>query len=236
MSSVTTFLDDRSAELREHVELIGELEQRSLGGTRSDQALRFQQKQLLILRSGLMVHIYNVVEAVMTRALEELEIEIAKHEPRAYGDKLFKEWIKSSAQPYDGVGPEKLLQRIEAIGLHLIGRNDGCPLTIRRSSGNWDDRSIARVSSDLGIRLKLDADLRKLACGHYVDDISRLGFVRKRRNELAHGVLTFEEGTRDRTFDDLRELVDVISKYLGVVVDCFQTFVVSCQYLAHKQQ
>ena len=69
-----------------------------------------------------------------------------------------------------------------------------------------------------------------------MDDISRLGFVRKRRNELAHGVLTFEEGTRDRTFDDLRELVDVISKYLGVVVDCFQMFLVSCQYLAHKQQ
>ena len=232
MSAVRTYLDERREELQAHATIIHRLEDASLGSNRARIPIDVPQKHLSILRSGLMVHLYNVVEAVMTRLLEELGTEVAKHHPSTYADKMLREWVKSSTRPSDGAGPERLLQRIEEIARQLIQRSNANPLEIRRGSGNWDDKSILRVSSDLGVDLNLDEELRRRACGKYVDEISRLGFVRKRRNELAHGVLTFEEGARDRTCAELQDLVDVVSDYLIRVVDCFEAFLDACRFLA----
>ena len=235
MSPVRAYLDERRAELVDHSTLIRRLEEISLGPRPAGIAVSVRQNQLSILRSGLMVHLYNVVEAIMSRLLEELANEIAKHPPSTYADKVLSAWVQSSTRPYDGAGPEKLLERIEEVARQLIGRSDSTPVEIKRSAGNWDDRSISRVSGNLGVELTLDGELRRRACGHYVDDISRLGFVRKRRNELAHGVLTFEEGARDRTCAELEDLVAVVSDYLERVVECFETFLEACRFLTPSQ-
>jgi len=235
MSTVRIFLNERRTELSDHASLIRKIEEANLKRNQRPHTVKVDYKQLSILRSGLMVHVYNVVEAVMTRLLEELATEVRKHDPTTYGDKVLKAWIKGATRPDDGAGPEKLLQRIEELARQLIQRSDWNPLDVRRSPGNWDDKSISRVSSDLGVDLTLDEELRRRACGHYVDELSRLGFVRKRRNELAHGVLTFEEGARDRTCAELEELVDVVSDYLQQVVRCFEAFLRACRFLAANQ-
>ena len=235
MIAVRTYLQDRRDELHDHAKLIHKLEEASVGGGQVRFPIDVQQKHLSILRSGLVLHLYNVVEAVMTRVLEELATEVAKHHPSTYADNILKEWVKSSTRPTDGAGPDRLLQRIEEIAHQLIQRSNASPLEIRRGSGNWDDKSILRVSSNLGVELDLDEGLRRRAYGNYVDDISRLGFIRKRRNDLAHGVLTFVEGARDRTCEDLQDLVEVVSDYLERVVACFEAFLEACRFLATSQ-
>ena len=231
MIAVSMYLNDRKDELVQHAELIRRLEEANLDKANVQTALSVPQIQLSILRSGLMIHLYNVVEAIMTRLLEELGAEVEKYGPSEYAEKILSAWVESSIKPYDGAGPEKLLKRMEEVVQQLINPADWDRIEVKRSAGNWDDQSIRRVSERLGIDLRIDNGLRRRACGHYYDDISRLGYVRKRRNELSHEVLTFAEAARDRTCEELDDLVSVVSDYLERVVECFDDFLKSFRFL-----
>ena len=232
MSVLTTYLNEREAELKDHLDLIGRLELRAQEKFAFEDPLRVEVRHVLILKSGLMVHLYNVIEAIMSRALDQLSREVSKYHPRDYGDSWFSEWIRSSTRVEDGGAPQQILTRIEKTSRSLIQESGWDSLTIRAGAGNWDDKRISKIMEKLGIPLKLGRRLKKEACGHYVDDLSRLCFIRKRRNDLAHGVLTFEEGAQDRSLEDLSGFVRIVASYLRVVVSCFEDFSKKGNFLA----
>ncbi len=236
MSMLTAYLDEREAELKDHVDLIQKLELRAGERFEADDPLRVEVRHVLILKSGLMVHLYNVIEAVMSRALVQLAQDVSKFHPRNYAQSWFREWIRSSTRVEDGGAPQQLLTRIENASRSLIEDAGWDDLTIRSGSGNWDDKRIGKIVDNLGIRIQLGDKLKREACGHYVDDLSRLCFIRKRRNDLAHGVLTFEEGAQDRTLQDLVDLVRIVASYLRAVVTSFESYAANGSFLVSAQE
>ena len=236
MSLLTAYLNDRETELKDHVDLIRKLELRAQESFKADDPLRVEVRHVLILKSGLMVHLYNVIEAVITRALEQLAQDVSKYHPRNYAQSWFREWVRSSTRVEDGGAPQQILARIEKASRSLIEESGWDSLTIRSGSGNWDDKRIGKIVENLGIRMQLGDELKKEACGHYVDDLSRLCFIRKRRNDLAHGVLTFEEGAQDRSLQDLYDFVRIVASYLRVVVCSFESFSANGGFLASTEK
>ena len=236
MSMLTAYLDEREAELKDHVDLIQKLDLRARESFEADDPLRVDVRHVLILKSGLMVHLYNVIEAVMSRALEQLAQDVSKYHPRKYAQSWFSEWIRSSTHVEGGGTPQQRLARFEKASRSLIEESGWDDLTIQSGSGNWDDERIGKIVKKLGIQMKLGKQLGKEARGHYVDDLSRLCFIRKRRNDLAHGVLTFEEGAQDRTLQDLLDFVRVVASYLRVVVTSFESYSAKGSFLASAQE
>jgi MAE_28990/MAE_18760-like HEPN len=57
------------------------------------------------------------------------------------------------------------------------------------------------------------------------DDLGPLALVRKLRNDLAHGSISFAECGENMTAGELRDLADRTAAYLREVVKAFETYV-----------
>ena len=62
-------------------------------------------------------------------------------------------------------------------------------------------------------------------------DKTPLQFLALRRNAIAHGRRSFEEGANDLQLGDIRELADVVLDYMGYAADAFQAHVDSSAHL-----
>jgi hypothetical protein len=56
-------------------------------------------------------------------------------------------------------------------------------------------------------------------------------FLADRRNAIAHGRSSFEDGARDLTLSNIRDLADVTFDYLVPVVRAFQAYIDNDHYM-----
>lgn len=231
MREVRSYLKQRSEEIDQHLSLLNKLDERSRESHQERDHLTVEVRQVLIMKSSIVVHLYNVVEATMSQVMDELARQVSQHHPKAYTQPFFREWIKCTAGTTDGAGPERLLEKVTTTGQHLISEAGWAGLKILRGSGNWDDKEIQRIAGRLGVGLEMDRDIAKAASENYSNDESRLTYLRKKRNSLAHGHSTFEEGAKERTYEDLVELAQVVLNYVREVIECFSRFVEADGYL-----
>jgi hypothetical protein len=56
-------------------------------------------------------------------------------------------------------------------------------------------------------------------------DKTPLCFLADRRNAIAHGQRSFEDGCKDLTLGDIRELADAALDYLAHTVGAFQNYI-----------
>lgn len=231
MKQVESYLAERDDEMTQHLTLLKSLDGRSLDGKASPTE-RIEVRQVLILKSSVLVHLYNIVEATMNRILDALADSVSAHHPKNYSDSFFEEWIRFAAKTNDGSGPDVLLKKVTKTGKQLIAENDWERLRIHRTFGNWDDVRIAQLAERLNVRMDIEAEVKRNASEHFRNDQSRLVYLREKRNQLAHGFETFEEGAKDRTSGDLADLAGKVLAYLKEVVRCFSAFDASRGYLA----
>ena len=72
--------------------------------------------------------------------------------------------------------------------------------------------------------------LRIKAAPQYGDK-TPLQFLAERRNAIAHGRRSFEEGANDLQLSDIRNLADTVLDYMHHVVEAFQDHVDSSAHL-----
>ena len=232
---ISPYLADRKDDLERHLKLIEALELEAISPIEST-TKSADFVQIRILKSAYILHIYNVVEAVMNRLLTAVCEELSLVGPERYNEEWLSEWTKSYLGLHRSsahqVRPDKLVEKVTGAITNIVNSESlDHTLSIEPESGNWDDKSIAKLAKRLSVNLRLKPKLRKAVRKPYVDDASGLEFVRRRRNALSHGRETFETGADDRTVKELRELSSVAVDYLVVVVESFCAHVEDRAYI-----
>lgn len=224
MRSYEELLSDRAGETESHLSLIEELTDAAIERKGVANLQRVEMEHVDVLKSGFLVHLYNVVEAVMTRILAEVEADVIRYPPAQWSISVRTEWVRSRAGIEGELESDQRLSRTVRIVNEAIEGAVNVEFRVRHR-GNWSDREIAAVSERLGCSLHVAPDVVRRACDErFQDDFAPMNYVRHKRNFLAHGNETFREGARQLGPRDLQRLRRTIVEYMESVASSFTSY------------
>lgn len=217
MKAYEELLTARKSELDAHLTLITELNAAAIARQGVANLRVVETEHVEILKSGFLVHLYNVVEAVMDLILDELAAAAIIHPPGKWHRTVRTEWVRARAGIERGLESEQRLQRTMNILEEAIGEKVGVDFRVRRD-GNWANEEIDRISERLGCGLNVPAHIRDAACTvAFQDNMAPMKYVRHKRNRLAHGNETFGSGANLLTPNDLGRLRDPVLAYMSAI-------------------
>jgi len=229
-------LEERADEVQTHLDFIRSLEAAATGRSEGGGMLRVDAEPINILKSGFLVHLYNVVEAVMTKALEEVEIAAKVYPPRKWRDGLLKEWAKARLNLKRDITAGQAEERVFDLLQEAAGRRVVDRLRIERKGGNWSHEEVQRITSAISCPLDINAAVETAACVQiFEDDLVPLKYIRAKRNRLAHGEESFVDGARHLTSDRLEALRAPVIDYMREVVASFNSYLDGEGFLITEQ-
>ena len=236
MREVLDYLEERRSEFDRHLYVARLLEAR-VDDAVGDEAAQVEVRHVNTLKSGLLIHLYNIVEAVTVRTMDVVGQTVVTEKPRLWTEAVLKEWVRSAI--WDGTDRlgEGAVSRL--VGISSVLASGGAPIAfkIKGEPGSWDDEAIKKAAERLGCRLVLDDAIKRAAYQPvYRNDMTAMKYLASRRNAIAHGATTFEEGARDHTLDEIATLAGRILPYLKAVTESYGTFLDSKGYLAPGQE
>jgi hypothetical protein len=237
MSELRDAFDERLAEVRSYLELLASMEREARDGpprfAKATKPITPQQQKLLY--AGLYLQLYNLIEATVTLCIQsvaEAAAEDAHWRPQDLSDALRTEWIRSTAKIDADLNFPNRLKATKEVADHLIELRPLVPFEIAKGGGgNWDDQSIDKISKRLGCRLGVSRAVMREIKKPVKDDLGPLGLVRRMRNDLAHGKLSFTDSADQVTVSELKKLSKSVIDYLEQVVERFTKFVDGHEYL-----
>lgn len=239
--SLETAFDERLAEVEAYLVFLEELEAASLtGAPKFDGAGQpLTQQQTEILKAGIFVQLYNLVEAMMTKVLEALaQASIAGGWLPAQLTKTFRqEWVKVVAQVNVEMNAESRLSYAVLLADQFVTAQPLQPFKLKKGGGgNWEDAEIERMLANLGLRLVLAPTVRVAVKRPYRDKLGVLGLVKKLRNDLAHGSISFAECGQNETTVGLRDVANRTAMYMRTVVRAAERYIDRHEFLdpAHR--
>lgn len=182
-------------------------------------------ERLLVLKSSILLMLYNLIESVVTSCLHDLYVSIVesinslkkknryvimtKEIRRIWADNYFKNWT-ANIQNHKRDASIDALDDIFTIQLKESQFGN---LRFITSDGELDAKRIREIFLSYGIELNIDSSCQQ----------ERLFFIKNKRNQLAHGGESFHQASRDLSVDD-------INNY------CIATFsFIDCMILSVKQ-
>ena len=218
-------LSARSGEIRSHLSLISELNEAAISRHGIGNIGRIETEHVEILKSGFLVHLYNVIEAVMDQILSEVANCTVGYPPGTWSEAVRTEWIRTRAGIERNVDVDKRLRRTKKILEETITETLAVNFRISSWGGNWSNNEIVRVSRRLGCVLCIPEKVANLACNvPFQDDLAPMKYVRHKRNRLSHGEETFGSGADQLSPDDLGRLQEPVLKYMSAVTDSYNQF------------
>lgn len=190
--------------------------------------------QQRLLYAGVYLHLYNLVEATISRCVAAVERAATAGGTRQVGDlsrSLRAEWVKSTAKTAEALGPDVRLEAAVALCESLVAM---LPITLsirQGGGGNWDDVQIKRFCERIGVSLQLQPATFSAVKRPFRDDQGPIKTIVTLRNKLAHGVMSFSECGSGVSSTRLQELRDLTASYLSEVVDAFERFIDGQEYL-----
>ncbi len=168
----------------------------------------------LVLKSSLMLMLYNAVEGTMSNLLTELFDNIISRKmsidnlPENLQKTIYKFHLKKIGDKVTKLRDFNTYDNIETCNVSYLEINK----YLKLFSGNLDSRSIKDVSSMLGIVLS--------------DKINEPALLKVKniRNKLAHGETKFSNTCQDITLEELEELCDKVKKYLKTIIHQYEIF------------
>ena len=176
------------------------------------------------IKSGLLIHLYNIEEALLTQGLHFLGGAIGAAEPRQWTGDSLREWLREAVVSKLGEGGEEgRLKTVFQTSTLLLTVPTMGPQNLKKPSGTWDDKAIALFMKRVNMKCDMPPEMwvRIKAAPKY-GDMSPLQFLAERRNAIAHGRRSFEEGANDLQLSDIRTLADTVLDYLKYVAEAFQ--------------
>jgi hypothetical protein len=178
---------------------------------------------LQILKSNLILMLYNLIESCIVNAFERIYVHIFS-ENCTYTD-LIEEirvlWSVGEISKLRDASTKTSATRVRQMINHVLNNQ---PLALTRDSlnisGNLDSRAIMRLCGKHKIRyVASDHD------GHLL-------YIKNKRNELAHGDGCFYYSTSTLTISDLKSHKDGVIKFITDVINGMTTYVSNKEYLA----
>lgn len=227
MTTLRTALAERKEEFLVHMSLAHALDRRLFSGdpvSIGETALTV--RHLSTIKSGLIVHLYNIVESVMTRTIQEVGRAVQVTPPSEWTTETLKEWLRFYAATGSDGNEDTRLDVVHKAALKLLTREPINDLMFKKPSGTWSDKLIYTFSQRLKVEFRLLPNIaRKMAKNSKYGDKTPLEFLADRRNAIAHGRRSFEDGARDLSLQDIQDLADITIEYMELAVDAFQGFV-----------
>jgi hypothetical protein len=237
MSALQTSLGERRGEFDTHYALAHALEARIVAGeVVSIGETQLSARHLLTMKSGLVVHLYNIVESTMSQAIDMVGTAVGGIPPRRWTENALREWLREHAVARMEGSEDARLTSIHGTSLRLLAETPLGPQKLKKPSGTWSDKQIALFAQRMGIQLTLTEEMwRKIAPRPQFNDLTPLGFLADRRNAIAHGRRSFEDGAKDLTLSTVRELADVTLDYLQATSTAFQAYVDQNRFMVAVQ-
>ncbi|WP_327048964.1 MAE_28990/MAE_18760 family HEPN-like nuclease [Microbispora sp. NBC_01189] len=236
-SDLLPFFTDRLKEVESYVNFLGELERSAQSGVPKivGSAHPITASQQKILYSSLYLQLYNLVEATVSRCISALCMAAQDGQqwrPEHLNPALQREWVRAMARTHVDLSPENRLAQAVAMCNHLIDKLpiDSFEIEVG-GGGNWDDEAIDKIGKRIGCRIAISPGVQAVVKRPLRDDMGALKLVKNRRNNLAHGSISFVDCADGIGVSELRMTVDAIGAYLREVIDCFISHIHSYEYL-----
>lgn len=218
MQAIIDMFDQRIQEIDVFFQALNELDKESVG--RAADHYYYNQEFIKILKANSLIMIYNLVESSVMGAIQEIYDQV-RQEGLVYAD--VREEIKSIwfaykfKQVYD---QQAHYQSYKAKALEIVNSIlTGSVIELDRKatdvSGNLNAEKIRRVCQEHGIAFFPDSNCR----GGIVLDT-----VKERRNDLAHGTLSFAECGRDYSITELMQIKDETISFLRSLLAGMQQY------------
>lgn len=200
------------------------------GGTvslhsRSMRAMAVSQDTVHVLKAGVFLHLYNLVESTVLAGLEHIaeQIKAANLVFSDLDDYWRKAWATSFAKLDEELAPDNrllaALRMCEAVAGGVVAE-----IKPKIAVGNLDDRRIEELAKRYGIPLFLRPKVRAAVKYQVLNDLGFLGLVRERRNDLAHGRGSFADIGRNYSTGDLIRWSWATYQYLKEVLLSFDSY------------
>lgn len=208
MLSVKTTFGERSKEIEEYFSFINTFTPTSKNDTLNK-----------ILKSNLLLMLYNLVESTMSNAVEEIHNSI--HTTSTSFNDLKKD-IRKVLIGYlkNHLNPGDFVDSISDISIDIIKK---CFIKQKLFSGNIDGKKIKELSANYGFNSS--TDYNKTKHGKCLLDI------KGKRNDLAHGVFSFTEVGKDYSISDLEKMKDETINYLSEILTNIETYLTNQEYI-----
>lgn len=230
MNEVLAYLGEREEEFARHLSIARMLQARV---DDVDGNSQIEVRHVNTIKSGLLIHLYNIVEAITTRTLDAVGRTVVSERPKRWTEAVLKEWVRAEIWGNEERIGEGAVKRLANVSGTLASGLSPAAFVVKGEPGSWDDGAIKRVAERLGCILVLTPEVARAAYERvYRDETTALGFLAKRRNAIAHGASTFEDGANDLTLDELGELGDRVLPFLRAVSESYRAFLVSKRFLA----
>ena len=224
-------LSGRAEEVESHLTLIEELTEAAIARQGVANLQPVEMEHVDVLKSGFLVHLYNVVEAVMTKILEEVAADVRRYPPARWSRSVRTEWVRTRVGVERGIESDRRLKRTVKIVDEAIAGAVNVEFRVRYE-GNWSDSEITKVSERLGCALQVAPDVVQRACDErFQDDFAPMKYIRHKRNLLTHGNETFREGARQLSSRDLQRLRRAIVEYMESVSASFTSYLEAKSFL-----
>ena len=231
MKAYEELLAARTHELDSHLVLISELNAAAIARQGIANLKRVETEHVEILKSGFLVHLYNVVEAVMDVILIEVAKAAVRYPPGEWSEAVRTEWVRARAGVERDLESHKRLLRTMKVLRETLGETLDVNFRVS-SGGNWSDVEITTVSRRLGCPLQIAPTVVDPACTTpFQDDLAPMKFVRHKRNRLAHGNDTFGSGASLLSPSDLERLRGPVVDYMLSVTASFTQYLDSEAFL-----
>ena len=232
MTMLATDLATRRDDFDAHFALARALEDKmmldaSLG------SISLSVRHINTIKSGLIVHLYNIEEAIMNQALQYLGAALGAVDPRKWTEHSLREWLRESivSRTTEGNEDGRLVTVYETSSL-LLTRSILGPQKLKKPSGTWDDKLIAKFVGRMNVVFNLPEEMwSRIAASPEYGDKTPLQFLANRRNAIAHGRRSFEDGASDLGLTEIRKLADVTLDYMSHAADAFQAHIENSAHL-----
>lgn len=228
MTTLRASLDARRDEFDAHFALAQALEDRMILELDAPIGpVNLSARHINTIKSGLIVHLYNIEEAIMSRALQYLGGALGSSDPRRWTEFSLREWLRESVVGRITESSEDArLETIFQTSTLLMTEPALGPQQLKKPSGTWDDKGIALFSKRMNVTFNMPPEMwKRIAASPGYGDKTPMQFLADRRNAIAHGRRSFEDGASDMRLADIRTLADIVLDYMGYAADAFQTHV-----------
>ena len=225
MTTLRTALEARREEFDAHFALARALEDRMM--LEQDAAIgdiSLSARHINTIKSGLIVHLYNIEEAIMTQALQYLGNALGSVDPRRWTEHSLREWLReSTASRISDANEDGRLAAVYQTSTRLLTTTILGPQSLKKPSGTWDDKVIAIFIRRMSMTFNMPAEMwQRITATPTYGEKTPLQFLADRRNAIAHGRRSFEGGASDLGLSHIRSLADITLDYMGYVANAFQ--------------
>lgn len=237
MNDIESLVFERISEIEDYLSLLRKLDHSIKNGKPIATS-----NQMRLLYSSVYIQLYNLVEAFVTKMIENLQtlVRDSNIKPDELSEELFKLWIRVNAKTHEHLEFEKRLIHTIDMSKKIISQQPPTYLNIPKGGGgNWDEKEINNLTKKIGLVLDLEKTHETLNDKIRLpirNDYGVLALTKHLRNALAHGELSFSECGKDVTVDELEDAKSLIKEYIEVVLLKYASYVASKSYIKKPAQ